>query len=115
MNYYYYLNENDSLVFKPIRTNSFELFTKGEATSETKVGIYDGCRWIWEDESQRKLFFHFLQNNSNEFTKAFRSYWRTFDEKPTVWECAIRRFKIKITKRKRKVVDSFYNTVYPTR
>ena len=115
MNYYYYLNENDSLVFKQIKTNSFELFTKGEATTEAKIGIYEGNKWVWEDKNQSTLFFHFLQNNPKEFQKAFKSYWRSFDEKPTVWECAIRRFKIKVTKRKRKVVDSFYNTIYPMR
>jgi hypothetical protein len=115
MNFIYYLNENDSLVFKPLRNNAFELFTKGEATTETKIGMYEGSRWVWEDANQSKLFFHFLKNNSNEFGKAFKSYWRSFDEKPTVWECAWRRFKIKVTKRKRKAINSFYDTVYPIR
>ena len=108
MNFYYYLNENDSLVFKPMKNNSFELYTKGEASTETKVATYENYRWIWEDSNQTKLFFHFLKNNSTEFSKAFRSYWRTFDEKPTVWECAWRRFNIKITKTKRKLTNSFY-------
>jgi hypothetical protein len=113
MNFYYYLNENDSLVFKPLKNNSFELFTKGEASTEAKVGIYENYRWVWEDENQRKLFFYFLQNNSKEFSRAFRAYWKSFDEKPSVWECAWRRFNIKVTKTKRKAVDSFYNTIYP--
>jgi len=115
MNFYYYLNENDSLVFKPLKNNSFELFTKGEASTEAKVGIYENYRWIWEDENQRKLFFYFLQNNSKEFSRAFRAYWKSFDEKPSVWECAWRRFNIKVTKTKRKAVNSFYNTIYPMR
>ena len=32
-NFYYHINENDSLIFKPNRYG-FELYTKGEASKE---------------------------------------------------------------------------------
>jgi hypothetical protein len=115
MNFYYQINENDSLAFKPLDNNSFELFIKGEATSEQKLGQYISGRWRWDDDNQRHLFLTFLKQNEKAFTRAFKSYWLSKIDGPTVWECAWRRFKIKITKTKRKTIDKFYNTVYPTR
>ena len=112
MNFYYQINENDSLAFKPLDDNSFELFIKGEATSEQKLGQYINGRWEWDDDNQCHLFMTFLKQNEKAFTRAFKSYWNSDKEGPTVWECAWRRFKIKVTKYRREVSNSFYN-IYP--
>ena len=112
-NFYYQINEVDSLAFKPLDNSSFELFTKGEATSEQKIGQYECGRWKWDDTNQRHLFLTMLKQNEKGFTHAFKSYWNSKVEGPTVWECAWRRFKIKITKKKRKFRDSIQDTFYP--
>jgi hypothetical protein len=114
MNYYYHLNENDSLVFKPTSSNpyDFELFTKGEATKEVKIGSYINNKWEFDNIPQRSTFMNLFLLDRKGFQRALKNYFWSVDEKPTVWECAWRRFTIKITKTKRKVVDSFYNSVY---
>ena len=113
MNFYYQISETDSLTFRETNSNSFELYSKGETTSEVKMGLYENSRWMFEDDKQQELFMWFLKNNSNELYRAFKSYWRSKDLKPTVWECAWRRFKIKVTKQKRKIRDSIQDTFYP--
>jgi hypothetical protein len=117
MNYHYHLNENDSLTFKPTGSNpyDFELFTKGEATKELKIGNYVNNKWEFDNIPQRSTFMNLFLLDRKGFQRALKNYFWSVDEKPTVWECAWRRFTIKITKTKRKVVDSFYNSVYSGR
>jgi hypothetical protein len=110
MNYYYHLNENDSLAFKPFGSNvcCFDLYTKGEATAEVKIATYQNNRWMFDDEKQRSLFMKLFLLDRKGFQKAFRNYMKQLQERPSVWECAWRRFNIKVTKTKRKLSDSFY-------
>ena len=117
MNYHYYINENDSLIFKHVKNyccQEFELFTKGEDTPEYKIAHYKDNQWSFDDESRERLFWIMFNENREHFRKAFRNYFRSLEERPTVFECAIRRVNIKITKYKNKVSKSFYN-IYPTR
>ena len=117
MNFYYYINEQDSLIFKTIPSrccHHFELYTKGEDTIEYKLATYENNSWKFDDESRERLFWNMFLQNRQHFQKSFKQYFRTFDERPTVFECAVRRFNIKITKTKNKVTKKFYS-LYPTR
>jgi hypothetical protein len=110
MSFYYQLNENDSLAFRPVGNNGccFDLYSKGEATAEMKIAHYQNNKWMFDDEHQRSLFMKLMLLDRNGFQKAFKNYFRSFQERPSVWECAWRRFNIKVTKTKRKITESFY-------
>lgn len=129
MNFHYHLNDNDSLTFRQANLNEysfdfkrvnssgycFDLFTKGEATAEQKIATYKNNRWVFEDEQQRSKFLTLMLMDRKGFKRAVDSYFRSLNEKPTVWECAWRRFNIKITKTTRKLSNSFYTPSYRIR
>lgn len=113
MNYYYYINESDSFIFKPIRNKyslGFVLYSKGEAGTEMKVGTYAHNRWIFDDDIQRNKFFTLIQMFPLESKRAFKAYWKSLDEKPTQLECGYRKFKVKYFKFKRELNNWFYKT-----
>lgn len=110
-NLYYQVTENDSLAFKPF-LNGFELFTKGEATAELKIATFQNSHWHFEDSKQRSMFLLLMQMQPKQFQRAFKAYWKHQDEKPSVWQCGIRKFSIRITKTKRKIGTSISNTFY---
>lgn len=117
MNFYYQQNELDSLVFKPNKTISglgFELFTKGESTSEIKIGNYINNNWLFDDELQRNLFFKLMFMDRKGFQKAFKAFWKAMDEPNNyvVLQCAKRRLTINFTKNYRKTKLKFNNWFY---
>ena len=75
MKFHYQLNEQDSLHFKPHDNNDFELSTKGEASTLTRVGFYENNRWVFYDNNQRELFFALLQQNPAKMKRAFKLYY----------------------------------------
>ena len=83
MNFHYYINEQDSLIFKPVKNycgQQFELFTKGENTPEYKLATYENCSWKFDDESRERLFWTMFLQNRQHFHKSFKQYFRSFDE-----------------------------------
>jgi hypothetical protein len=122
MNFYYQQNELDSLIFKPNKTISglgFELFTKGESTSEIKIGNYINNSWLFDDELQRNLFFKLMFMDRKGFQKAFKAFWKAMEEPNNyvVLHCAKRRMTINFTKNYRKTklkFSSWFYGLYPS-
>jgi len=115
MNYYYHINERDSLIFKPIKNKpdlGFELYSKGEATSEMKVANYYCGKWTFDDSVQRTKFLVLMQQEPNEFKRAFKTYFRSLDEKPSRLKCGWVKFKLKRFRMKRTLNKWVYKTFY---
>jgi hypothetical protein len=112
-NFYYHINEDDSLIFKPFK-NGFELFSKGEASKEIKIANYENYKWKFEDDIQRTAFFTMLKMDSKSFHRAFKAYWRSKEETDDfiLISCAKRKTKIEITKSIRKFKNWFNNWFY---
>jgi hypothetical protein len=112
-NFYYHINEDDSLIFKPFK-NGFELFSKGEASKEIKISTYENYKWKFEDEIQRISFFTMLKMDQKSFHRAFKAYWRSKEETDDfiVISCAKRKTKIEITKSIRKIKNWFNGWFY---
>jgi hypothetical protein len=110
----YNLSETEYLVFKSHR-DCFELYSghEGSATN-SKLAIYKGGRWFFEDYNQKKLFWFLYNIYKNDFGKALKQYIRSTNEKPKTYiiTCAKRRIDIRITKMKRNIWDWFYGTFY---
>jgi len=115
MNFYYHINENDSLVFKPIKNNydlGFELYSKGEATSEMKIANYSCGRWYFDDDNQRTKFLVLMQQEPLEFKRAFKGYFRSMDAKPSHLKCGWVKFRLKKARMKRSFNHWIYETFY---
>jgi len=113
MNYYYHINERETLIFKPIKNNydlGFEFYSKGEATTEMKIGNYAGGHWYFDDDNQRTKFLILMQQEPVEFKRAFKSYFKSLDKKPSRLKCGWVKFKLKQFRMKR----NFNNWVYKT-
>jgi hypothetical protein len=112
-NFYYHINENDSLIFKPNRYG-FELYTKGEASKEIKIANYENYKWQFEDNIQRSAFFTMLKMDQKSFHRAFKTYHKSKEEPNDfiVIQCAKRKTKIEITKTFRKFKNKFNNWFY---
>jgi hypothetical protein len=113
MNYYYHYNDVDSLIFKPIKNNynlGFEMYSKGESTTEMKLATYSDCTWKFDDKLQRSKFLTLMQQDKKSFQRAFKNYWWSLNEKPTQWECGYRKLKVKKFRMKRDLQNWFYKT-----
>lgn len=112
-NFYYHINENDSLIFKPFK-GGFELYSKGEASKEIKIANYDNYTWKFEDTLQRSTFFIMLKMDQKSFHRAFKTYWKSKEEPNDfiLIQCAKRKTKIEITKTVRKIKNKFNNWFY---
>ena len=71
-NFIYNLSETEYLVFKPQRDH-FELFSghEGSATN-SKLATYKGGRWVFEDYTQKKLFWFLFNIYKKDFGKALK-------------------------------------------
>jgi hypothetical protein len=112
-NFYYYINENDSLIFKPNRYG-FELWSKGETSKETHLANYENYTWIFEDDIQRNIFFTMLKIDEKSFHRAFKAYWKSKEEIDNfiIINCFKRKTKIEITKTVRKIKNKFNGWFY---
>ena len=112
-NFYYYINENDSLIFKPFK-NGFELYSKGEASKEIKLADYEDYKWKFEDETQRNAFFTMLKMDQKSFHRAFKAFQKSKQEPNDfiIIQCAQRKIKIEITKSIKKIQNWFNSWFY---
>ncbi len=112
----YNLSETEMLVFKPY-PGYFELYSGHEGTSNrSKIATYTGGKWVFDDRSQRNLFFMLFTTYKKQFGKAIKFYNSTLTAKDRpktyIFTCARRRFSIKITKLKRNWWNFIYDTFY---
>lgn len=112
-NFYYYINENDSLIFKPFK-NGFELYSKGEASKEIKLADYEDYKWKFEDETQRSAFFTMLKMDQKSFHRAFKAFQKSKQEPNDfiIIQCAQRKIKIEFTKSIKKIQNWFNSWFY---
>jgi hypothetical protein len=112
-NFYYHIDENDSLIFKPNRYG-FELYTKGEASKEIHLANYENYTWKFEDDIQRSTFFTMMKMDQKSFQRAFKAYWKSKEEIDNfiIIQCAKRKTKIEITKILRKLRNKFNSWFY---
>lgn len=112
-NFYYHINEDDSLIFKPFK-DGFELYSKGEASKEIKIANYENYKWKFEDKIQSSAFFTMLKMDQKSFHRAFKAYQKSRIEPDDfiVIQCAKRKVKIEITKTFRKINNWFDSWFY---
>jgi hypothetical protein len=101
-NYYFHLNGTEMLVFKTNK-EGFELFSKHEASQETKIAEMKMGRWVFEDFYQRNLFFNLFENHKWMFGKAIKCYNKKIQIKSSksIFNCFKRKTKIKFNKIKK--------------
>lgn len=112
-NLYFKFNQLETLVFKQQEGNPahFDLYIKGEATSEMKIATYKNSRWLFDDVRQRTVFLNIMISDRVNFRRAFKCYMKeAYGEMPTVWQCAWRKFNIRVIKAKRRITNEFYST-----
>lgn len=109
----YPLAETESLVFRTELTH-FDVFSKHESTQERHIGTFKDGKWVFENLQQRQFFFLLFDQHRLNFGKAIKAYNRSLKEKPHLYEfrCIRKKFTLKISRIKRNVWQSVYNTFY---
>ena len=109
----YNLSETEYLVFKP-NHNYFEVYSGHEASELKKIANYKGGKWIFENMHQRQFFFLLFDQYKVQFGKAVKAYNISLREKPHLYEfrCLRSRVSLKISRIKRSLWQSMYNTFY---
>jgi hypothetical protein len=109
----YPIAETECLVFRT-ELDCFHMFSKHESTQESHIATYKGGKWIFENMQQRQFFFLLFDQYKAQFGKAVKAYNRSLKEKPHLYEfrCLRSRFSLKISRVKRSLWQSMYNTFY---
>jgi hypothetical protein len=100
----YSLNESEVLIFKGENTVT-HLYSRHEGCAEMHIGTYTAGRWVFADRHQERMFFILFNRYRYEFFRAFKSYLRTFKEKPATYHftCLRRKFTLQVVKLGRKM------------
>jgi len=110
----YLITDTENLIFSGVE-NKFELFSKGEGSNIQLIARFEGGKWNFENDQQRKLFLALFDNNRKGFFKAIKAFQRSLKERPKLYEftCIRRRVSIKVTKLKRNFRDKLQEIFYP--
>ena len=109
----YSISETECLVFRA-ELDCFHVFSKHESTQERHIATFKGGKWIFENMQQRQFFFLLFDRYKEGFGKALKAYNRSLKEKPDLYEfrCLRSKITLKISRMKRNVWNSVYNTFY---
>ena len=109
----YSISETECLVFRA-ELDCFHVFSKHESTQERHIATFKGGKWIFENMQQRQFFFLLFDRYKEGFGKALKAYNRSLKEKPHLYEfrCLRSKITLKISRMKRNVWNSVYNTFY---
>jgi hypothetical protein len=99
------LSETETLIYKQY-PSYFELYSMHDGTSnEVKIGTYSAGKWVFDDRTQRNLFFILFNAYKRQFGKVIKLYNIYINSKNRpknyVLTCAKRKVNIKVTKMKR--------------
>jgi len=109
----YPIAETECLVFRA-ELDCFHVYSKHECTQESHIATYKGGKWIFENMHQRQFFFLLFDQYKVQFGKAVKAYNISLREKPHLYEfrCLRSRVSLKISRIKRSLWQSMYNTFY---
>lgn len=110
----YLITDTENLIFAGVE-NKFDLFSKAEGSTIQPIARFEGGKWSFENDQQRKLFLALFDSNRKGFFKAIKAFQRSLKDKPKLYEftCVRRRISIKITKLKRNFRDKLQDIFYP--